>query len=75
MPAVRQFQIVHEAGDVEVRVVLEEPSPDVAERIRSAVLSVLDEVGAVPPPVRVTEVAGLEREPGAAAKLKLIVAR
>jgi hypothetical protein len=38
-------------------------------------LSALDDAGAVPPPVRVTEVAGLEREPVAAAKLKLVVAR
>jgi hypothetical protein len=39
------------------------------------VLAVLDEAGAIAPPVRVTPVAELEREPGAAAKLKLIVSR
>jgi hypothetical protein len=48
---------------------------DTPERVRAAVLSVLDAAGAVAPPVRVTPVAELEREPGAAAKLKLIVPR
>ena len=76
MPAVRQFQIVHDRAGLEVRVVLDPAAPaDTAERVRRAVLGVLDEVGAVAPPLRVEPVAALEREPGAAAKLKLIVAR
>lgn len=76
LPGVRQFQIVHAEGELEVRLVLEPGGAgDTAERVRTAVLSALDDAGAIPPLVRVTEVAGLAREPGAAAKLKLIVAR
>jgi phenylacetate-CoA ligase len=76
LPAVRQFQIVHDAGGLEVRVALDAAAPaDTPERVRAAVLSVLNGAGAVAPPVRVTPVAELEREPGAAAKLKLIVCR
>jgi phenylacetate-CoA ligase len=76
LPAVRQFQIVHDAGGLEVRVALDAAAPaDTPERVRGAVLSVLDAAGAVAPPLRVTPVAELEREPGAGAKLKLIVAR
>jgi phenylacetate-coenzyme A ligase PaaK-like adenylate-forming protein len=40
-----------------------------------AVTGALEEAGAVPPPVSVTPVAELEREPGGGAKLKLIVSR
>jgi phenylacetate-coenzyme A ligase PaaK-like adenylate-forming protein len=76
LPAVRQFQIVHDRDGLEVRVALQDGAPaDTAERVRGAVLGVLDEAGAVAPPLQVTSVAQLEREPGAAAKLKLIVAR
>ena len=76
LPAVRQFQIVHDADGLEVRIALEPAAPSgMCERVRDAVLSVLDDAGAVAPPVRVTEVAELEREPGAAAKLKLVVSR
>jgi phenylacetate-CoA ligase len=76
LAVVRQFQIVHDRAGLEVRIVLESAAPaDTAERVRRAVLDVLDEAGAVAPAVRVTPVAALEREPGAAAKLKLIVAR
>jgi phenylacetate-coenzyme A ligase PaaK-like adenylate-forming protein len=76
LPAVRQFQIVHDSDGLEVRLALQDGAPaDTGERVRGAVLGVLDEAGAVAPPLRVTPVAQLEREPGAAAKLKLIVSR
>jgi phenylacetate-coenzyme A ligase PaaK-like adenylate-forming protein len=76
LPAVRQFQIVHDAGGLEIRLVLDPAAPaDTAGRVRGAVSGMLDEAGAVAPPIRVTPVAALEREPGAAAKLKLIVSR
>lgn len=75
-PAVRQFQIVHEAGSLTIRVVLEPGAPvETVDRVRAAVLRVLEDAGAVPPPLAVTPVSELEREPGAAAKLKLIVSR
>jgi phenylacetate-CoA ligase len=73
---VRQFQIVHEPGGLEVRLVLD---PNAAREtpaiVRAAVLRVLEEAGAVPPAIVVTPVAELEREPGAAAKLKLVISR
>jgi phenylacetate-CoA ligase len=76
LPAVRQFQLVHEAGALEIRVVLDAASPaDTADRVHRAVLAALDQAGAVPLPVRVTPVAALERESCGGAKLKLIVAR
>jgi phenylacetate-CoA ligase len=76
LPAVRQFQIVHAAGALEIRVVLEPGAPeDTRDRVRAAVVAALDEAGALPPAIDVVVVDRLEREPGAAAKLKLIVAR
>jgi phenylacetate-coenzyme A ligase PaaK-like adenylate-forming protein len=76
LPQVRQFQIVHDPGGLEVRLVLDPKAPQATVAIvRAAVLRVLEEAGAVPPAVVVTPVDALEREPGAAAKLKLIVSR
>jgi phenylacetate-coenzyme A ligase PaaK-like adenylate-forming protein len=76
LPQVRQFQIVHEPGGVEVRLVLDPSAPrETPAIVRAAVLRVLEEAGAVAPAVVVTPVAELEREPGPAAKLKLIVSR
>jgi phenylacetate-coenzyme A ligase PaaK-like adenylate-forming protein len=69
LPGVRQFQIVRERGALEVRVVGE------TDGVAAAVAGVLADAGAVVPEIRVTPVAALEREPGAAAKLKLIVSR
>jgi phenylacetate-CoA ligase len=77
IPAVRQFQIVHAVGRLEIRVVLE-PGTAAAEtttQVRDVVARALDDAGAVPPPIDVLSVDRLEREPGAAAKLKLVVAR
>jgi len=76
LPQVRQFQIVHAPAGLEVRLVLgPEAAPETPAIVRAAVLRVLEEAGAEPPPVVVTPVAELEREPGPAAKLKLIVSR
>ena len=75
LPQVRQFQIVHDPGGLEVRLVLDpQSSRETPAIVRAAVLRVLEEAGAVPPAVVVTPVAELAREPGAA-KLKLIVSR
>ena len=65
----RQFQIVHERGALEVRVV-----GDTAG-VAAAVAGALADAGAIVPEIRVTPVDALEREPGAAAKFKLIVSR
>jgi phenylacetate-CoA ligase len=76
LPEVRQFQVVHEPGRLEVRLVLDPGAPDdTAERVRAAVIGALLEAGAVPPDVVVTRVPELEREPGPAAKLKLVISR
>jgi phenylacetate-CoA ligase len=76
LPEVRQFQIVHDPARLEIRVVLDPTAPDdTPDRVRDAVVRVLDEAGAVPPEVTVTRVRDLEREAGPAAKLKLIVSR
>jgi phenylacetate-CoA ligase len=76
LPQVRQFQIVHEPDGLEVRLVLDpEAAPETPATVRALVVRVLEEAGAVPPPVTVTPVAELEREPGAAAKLKLVISR
>lgn len=73
LPEVRQFQLVHEPGRLAVRLVLEPGAPeDTPERVRSALLHTLEEAGAVAPPLTVSCVDQLEREPGPAAKLKLI---
>jgi phenylacetate-CoA ligase len=76
LPAVRQFQIVHATGRLTVRVVLDPDAPaHTIDDVRDAVARVLDEAEAMSTSVDIEEVAELEREPGAAAKLKLIVAR
>ncbi len=76
LPAVRQFQIVHEPGRLEVRLVLDpRASAGTPDEVRAAVAGVLEAAGAVPPRIDVTPVGELEREPGPAAKLKLIVSR
>jgi phenylacetate-coenzyme A ligase PaaK-like adenylate-forming protein len=76
IPAVRQFQIVHERGRLEIRVVLERGAPaETPAQVRAAVIDALEETGALPPAIDVVPVDQLEREPGTAAKLKLIVAR
>ena len=76
LPEVRQFQIVHDPGRLEVRVVLDPAAPaGTLDRVRAAVAGALEAAGALPPEIAVTPVAELEREPGPAAKLKLIVAR
>jgi phenylacetate-coenzyme A ligase PaaK-like adenylate-forming protein len=68
LPAVRQFQIVLDRSGLEVRVVGGAP-----DAVRAAVAGALTDAGAIAPPIRVTPVDALEREPGAAAKLKLIL--
>jgi hypothetical protein len=69
MPAVRQFQIVWDGALMEVRIVA---PPEVAGRVRTEVAEALAAAGAVPPPIEVRVVDALEREPGPAAKLKLV---
>jgi putative adenylate-forming enzyme len=70
---VRRYQIVHEPGSLRVRVV-PRPSapPDLLDRVRDAVARELEAAGASPTEIRVEGVDEIEREPGDAAKLKLV---
>jgi phenylacetate-CoA ligase len=72
---VRQYQIVHErGGSLRVRIVPAASAPaDVTERVRRAMVSALEEAGAASPEIVVEPVVEIEREPGHAAKLKLVV--
>jgi phenylacetate-coenzyme A ligase PaaK-like adenylate-forming protein len=72
LPAVRQYQVVYHPDRLHVRLVLRPAAADVRERVRGALRDALVAAGAVPPRIDVECVAELEREPGPAAKLKLI---
>jgi putative adenylate-forming enzyme len=71
---VRQYQIVHERdGGLHIRIV---PSPDAGrdlpQRVGEAVAHELEDAGVAEPVIRVVPVEAIEREPGHAAKLKLV---
>lgn len=69
---VRQYQIVHRPGTLLARIVPREGSPpDLPDRVRSAVAAALAQAGAAIP-VDVEVVGGIAREPGPAAKVKLV---
>jgi phenylacetate-coenzyme A ligase PaaK-like adenylate-forming protein len=73
LPEVRQFQVVWNGKRLEVRVVLRPDAPaDTQGRVRAAVTEALEAAGVAPPSITVSRVAELEREPGHAAKVKLI---
>ena len=69
---VLQYQVVHRADVLLVRMVVRGSAPrDVPERVRAAVNAALADAGAVVP-VSVEVVHEIEREPGHAAKVKLV---
>lgn len=73
LPEARQFQVVWDGERLEVRVALRPDAPaDTPERVRAAVTEALEAAGATPPPIRIAPVTEPEREPGHAAKVKLI---
>jgi phenylacetate-coenzyme A ligase PaaK-like adenylate-forming protein len=73
LPQVRQYQLVHDGSGIRARIVLREDAPaDLALRIHAQLADAIRAAGAVPPPVRVETVAGIEREPGNGAKLRLV---
>jgi hypothetical protein len=56
-----------------VKVVLRDSAPaDTPARVRDALARELRQAGAVPPPIEVAVVPGINRDPGHGAKLKLI---
>ena len=70
---VRQYQVVHDPAGLHVAVVLREQAPaDLPDRIRASLAGELRAAGAVPPPIEVTPVPGIERDAGHGAKLKLV---
>jgi putative adenylate-forming enzyme len=71
---VRAYQIVHEPEALRVRIVPSRSAPaDVAARVRADLARELEAAGAAPTVIRVEPVAEIEREPGHAAKVKLVV--
>jgi len=72
---VRQYQIVHNQQGLQVRIVLHASAPaDTPARVRAALQAALGDAGVGPVPIEVAPVAAIEREPGHAAKLKLVKA-
>lgn len=70
---VRQYQVVHEPAGLLVKVALRDTAPaDTPARVRDALARELRDAGAVPPPIEVTVVPGIDRDPGHGAKFKLI---
>jgi hypothetical protein len=59
-------------GRPHVRVVLRGPDAATVERVRTALAATLVDAGAAPVPLEVKAVPELAREPGPAAKFKLI---
>ena len=65
--------MVHDPGALRVAVVLRNSAPaDTPARVRAALDRELRDAGAVPPPIEVTPVPAIERDPGHGAKLKLV---
>ncbi|MQA14959.1 MAG: hypothetical protein GEV09_12520 [Pseudonocardiaceae bacterium] len=73
LPDVVQYQVVHDRRGLSVWVVLRDGAvADTPQRVRSALVDELVGAGALPPPVTVTPVTGIDREAGGAAKFKII---
>ena len=70
---VRQYQIVREPDGLRVRIVPRDSAPaDLPDRVRDAIERQLEDAGAAPTRILVEQVDELERDPGHAAKLKLV---
>lgn len=75
LPDVRGFQVVWDGRALSVQIVPRRDAPaGTPERVRSALARALAEAGTASVPIAVEPVHELEREPGPAAKLKLIKA-
>jgi len=73
LPEVRQYQIVRRERELLVRIVTRaDAGSELSGRVRMALESALADAGAALP-VTVQAVGGIEREPGLAAKVKLVV--
>ena len=73
LPDIRQYQVVYDLRSLRARVVpANGAGTDLPERLRRALATAVMAAGAVPPAIEVEEVSVLQREPGPAAKLKLV---
>jgi len=74
---VRQYQIVRGEHELVIQVVLRPTASaaDVVESVHRAVVDSLEDAGALPPHIAVEPVSEIVREPGHAAKLKLMTHR
>jgi len=69
----RRYQIVQDDRGLEIRIVPRASAPtETPARVRAALVASICEAGALPPAVDVTVVDAIEREPGHAAKIKLV---
>jgi phenylacetate-CoA ligase len=70
---VRQYQVTYDGSRLHVRVVLAAGAPrGTAGLVRDALAGELEAAQAIPPPIDVEPVATIPREPGDAAKVKLV---
>ncbi|MET0834759.1 MAG: hypothetical protein ABWZ62_12390, partial [Actinomycetota bacterium] len=70
---VRQYQVIHDPDGLHVAVALRDSAPpDIPARVKDALARELRDAGAVPPPIEVTVVPGIDRDPSHGAKFKLI---
>jgi phenylacetate-coenzyme A ligase PaaK-like adenylate-forming protein len=75
-PDVVQYQIAYDGKALTVRLVLRGgSSADIPEQVRSALARALLQAGATPPPITTVRVPAIDREPGHAAKYKLVKLR
>jgi hypothetical protein len=73
---VRQYQVVHDPAGLHVAVGRREDAPaDTPARVRAALAAQLRDAGAVPPPIEVSPVPRIDRDPGHGAKFKLVRSR
>jgi len=77
LAAVRQYKIVHDDAGIHVRLVLAAgaSAEEVCARVRAGYGTTLETLGVALLPIDVEAVSGIEREPGPAAKFKLVESR
>jgi hypothetical protein len=76
VPAVRQYQVVHDETGLHARVVLSgDTTDDICEQLRRRLADAIASVGAVVPPIEVQRVDAIERQGGIGAKYKLVESR
>lgn len=77
LPAVQQYKVVLDHDGLRVFVVIADgaQSEETTRQVRAALAAGLEDTGVVPPTIGVEVVAALPREPGHAAKFKLIESR